>query len=462
MFKERLIGQSQTSKGTRINNAKRFSAFIIAIVFAGAFLLSACAPVEDALRRLGLDNNAGLDSSNILSESNFVRVVTSCLVIEDEEEIKAVYETIPQVQLDYMSLSTFTNYVRMLSRLVEGRGDINSFSILNSEEVIPIQDEMITNVPSQEALIRSSVPVELLFFDQSQNEPVFIFFQRDENGLAYLSKDWVDQCLILYQYADHYFQAVNSQNINAIYSMISNSYLSASYSLSDKSILIKAREISRYYLARVKSEQGEYRVVTLDISRVDFVQPNVLSANMEDYESRQVGFFVNSVGTVSVDEHILNSLSIRDYYLFQGNSRTIRIGDIATSGLFNSIFGEPKLTTIGRTIEISDSGDSEAIRRIIVEYPDVAFVIVGIILSDDNWEGTIYQIRISKPNDDFSLGNSIRVGMSRDDFMKLYPFADETAYSLENITDSQKYKLVADFSADGSDTLDTVTLELVE
>ena len=52
--------------------------------------------------------------------------------------------------------------------------------------------------------------------------------------------------------------------------------------------------------------------------------------------------------------------------------------------------------------------------------------------------------------------------MSRDDFMKLYPFADETAYSLENITDSQKYKLVADFSADGSDTLDTVTLELVE
>ena len=89
--------------------------------------------------------------------------------------------------------------------------------------------------------------------------------------MPYLSKSWVDQCLILFQYADHYFQAVNSQNINAIYSMISNSYLDASYSLSDKSIILKAREISRYYLSRVKSEPSEYRVVALNISRVNLI-----------------------------------------------------------------------------------------------------------------------------------------------------------------------------------------------
>lgn len=462
MYHDRRIGQSRTAVVVRYCNTKRFLALMCVIVLAATTLLSACAPVDGVLRRLGIAKGAGVDSGDVLSESNFVRVITSCLLMDDSEDIKAAYETIPSVQLDNMSLSTFTNYVQMLSGLTEGRGLLSSFKIISSEEAIPVQDAMVESIPNQEDLIRLSIPVELVFSDQSQTDPVFIYFQRAEDGMPYLSKSWVDQCLILFQYADHYFQAVNSQNINAIYSMISNSYLDASYSLSDKSIILKAREISRYYLSRVKSEPSEYRVVALNISRVEFNQPSVLTNDLEDYESRRVGFFMNSVGTVSVDEHIINTLSTRDYYLYDDYSRTIRIGDIATSGLFNSLFGSPKLTTIGRLLDASDSGDSESIRRIIVEYAEVSFVIVGKVLSDDNWEGTIYQIRISEQSEDFSLGNSIYVGMSRDEFMKLYPFADETDFYIENITDSQRYMLHADFSQDESDTLDSVTLELVD
>ena len=59
MYHDRRIGQSRTAVVVRYCNTKRFLALMCVIVLAATTLLSACAPVDGVLRRLGIAKEIG-------------------------------------------------------------------------------------------------------------------------------------------------------------------------------------------------------------------------------------------------------------------------------------------------------------------------------------------------------------------------------------------------------------------
>jgi hypothetical protein len=397
-----------------------------------------------------------------IDPTNFARLLVSCL--SDSEQIQTVYSSIPSAQLDNLSLSTFEKYIGLLSRLDDDLGPLISFKIMGDADLEVLRDSIIQKLPGQEALIQKTVPVLLEFENAPDEKAVLIFFQQKEDGTAYLSEEWVTQCLELYDFSELYFNSIQAQNVDAVYSLIAESFVGRDYTFSQQTILLKVEEMCRYYLLRVMPEFEEYRVRSIDISGILFEQPNVLDENFKEYDSREVGVLRNVSDGIVVSDVMSNSLAVRDYYLYFGDSRTIRIGDRANSANFVTLFGEPVLTTIG--IEAGtvsdDKGELQTERMITVDYPDATITVRGLVDENGGWDGIVTRIRIRSEESQFAVGNVIHPGMTREAFMEIYPFADQTDYILSAETDGQLYELEVRFNPGNGDVVMDIRLQMVE
>lgn len=397
-----------------------------------------------------------------IDPTNFARLLVSCM--SDSDQIQTVYSSIPSSQLENISLSTFEKYIELLSRLDDDLGSLVSFKIMGDADLEVLRDTIIQKLPDQEALIRRTVPVLLEFGEASDDKAVLIFFQQKEDGTAYLSEEWVTQCLELYDFSELYFSSIQSQNVDAVYSLIADSYVGRDYTFSPETIRLKVEEMCRYYLLRVMPEFAEYRVCSVDISGILFEQPNVLDENFKEYDSREVGVLRNGSGSIVVSDIMSNSLAARDYYLYYGDSRTIRIGDRANSANFVTLFGEPELTTIGiKAGTVSDDkGELRTEHMITVDYPDATITVRGLIDENGGWDGIVTRIRIRSEESQFAVGNVIHPGMTREAFMEIYPFADQTDYVLSAETDGQLYELEVRFDPGNGDVVMDIRLQMVE
>lgn len=434
----------------------RLMALVLSVAFS--VIASSCANLSGWVADWTDGRSGTPDKIPFVANSNMIRLITSCL--SDSGQIETVYHSFPEKQLDGLSLAEFSEYVGILSRLGEGKGRLSSFRVFDESEILAIRETLTERLPNQEELIEQSVPVQLTYESETGGDSSIVYVQENEDGSLYLDADWVRQCIELYRFSKLYYTAVQNQNTDAVYSMLQNSYHDRDYSFSNETIRLKARELSRFYLLRVKAEFEQYQMTVADISSIVFDQKGVLDDELLNYESRSVTIRRDPSGSIVVNDVLTDTLKVRDLYLYADDNRTIRIGDYSNNAYFESLFGQPLLTTVSR------SGDGEAVDDpaepkfdLIVDYPSARIYLHGSIDSIGAWEGIVTRIHIKSGDSDFSIGKVIRVGMTLDDFMKIYPFADETDFVLSVENDEQSYRLKIRLAVGNGDKVSGIILE---
>jgi len=393
-----------------------------------------------------------------LDKQSLVRQLAEC--ISDTAQIENVYNSIPTEQLDGLSFASFSSYIVALTYLHTDTGAITSFRFLTESENKTITDAIAVNAVDYQPLLASTIPVELFYGNQqSQDPPVYMYIQEDANGTAYLSSTWVKECLNVFDFAGLYFTALEKQNTQAVASLINDSQVPAEGQFSTAVVNYKAGELVQYYHLKVQSPFVDYRLISMDISQLSYLQPEVLDDISLSYQTRTVRFVRNSLNNISIRDSVNNPLTTKDFYLYYKGEKTIRIGDRADSNQFINLFGEPALTVFSSQFS-SDASTQEPQQMIVISYGSTSVTIKGTVYKDDSWDGQIIQIRLNEPDSNFVLGKTIYAGMSRDELMLMYPFADQTDYILTTTQDEQKYVMSFVFAEDKEKQITGVTLEL--
>lgn len=450
-------------EGSRLHSCVHFFRLfcIITILLSGVAFLSSC-----SFSWLTNETNSSVDVSviptrdEILDRQALVRELATC--ISDTKESKNVFESIPSAQLDGMTYASFSAYIDALSHLYANNSDITSYHFLSESEGRAVIDGIAEDAAGYTDLLNMTIPVELFYGNEmSGDQPVYIYIQEDSNGTPYISGTWVKECTSVYDFAELYFGSMEKQNIEAVASLIESSQIPSQGAFSSSVINYKARELTQFYRLKVQSAFSDYRLLSLDISQLTYLQPEVLDDVSLSFKPRTVQFVRNELNNISVRDSVRNPLSSKDFYLYMEGEKTIRIGDRADSNQFLELFGEPTATTYGSQFGITtDSEEAEQI--IVLSYSRLLITIRGTFEEDDSWDGQIIQIRIREPDKIYSLGTTIYAGMSRDTLLMLYPFADQSDYVLTAMIDDLNYKMTFVFADDIDRTITDVKIELVD
>lgn len=426
----------------------------------GIILLTSCTlPWETHETTQNTDSSVITTAESTLDRQSLVRELAAC--ISDKSQIDYVYNKIPPAQLDGISYATFCAYISALTYLHIDAGVITSFRFVNKEESQIITDGIAVNAADYQSLLQYTIPVELFYSDETADDsPVYIYIQEDTNGTPYLSSTWVKECLNIFDFAGMYFTALEKQNSDAVASLINDSQVEAQGGFSSAVINYKARELVQYYHLKVQSPFAEYRLRSLDISQLTYMQPEVLDDISLSYQTRNVHFIRNSLNKVTIRDSVNNPLSTKDFYLYYKKEKTIRIGDRADSNQFFNLFGKPAVTVYSEQFNAGTGGaDNQQI--IVISYSSAVVTIKGSMYADGSWDGQIIQIQLKSGDSDFVLG-TIYTGMTRDTLMMLYPFADQTDYILSTSLDDQAYEMTFTFADNLERTITDVKLTLAE
>jgi len=433
----------------------------LSLILSVLILITSCSlPWETQETTAGTDVSVILTGDTTLDRYSLVRELATC--ISDSSQIEYVYHSIPAAQLDGMSYASFNAYILALTRLHVIAGPITSFRFVAQTESQKIIDAIATNAADYKPLLESTIPVELFYGNELSNEaPVYIYIQEDTNGTAYLSSTWVRECLNVFDFAGLYFGALEKQNFEAVASLIKDSQVPSEGEFSAAVINYKSRELTQYYHLKVQSPFSDYRMMSLDISQLTYLQPEVLDDISLSYQTRNVSFVRNSLNSISIRDSVNTMLSTKDFFLYHKGIKTIRIGDRADSNQFISLFGDPNGISFG--MQFVPKTNTAADQQIIeISYPSTSVTIRGTFYDDGSWDGQIIRIRLNKADMNYFLGTTLYVGVTRDTLLMLYPFADQTDYILSTTVDDQRYQMSFTFTEDPTRTITSVTLELVE
>jgi len=379
--------------------------------------------------------------------------------ITDPNETEAVFESIPSLQRKDVTLQEFDAYVIALSRLLSGRGAITSYQVLDALNRTERIDAILLDTKGFEEILADTMPVELLFNNEEDiRQRVYIYLQEDETGLPYLSGEWIRSCLEIYDLATLYFTALEDQNRDVVETLIRSGYAPDDSGVAERVLENKAGKLVTYYHVNVKTQFSDYRLESLDISRADFFQAEVLDNVSLTYRSQTVAFRRNASMGIEINDNIENKLNTKHFYLYADGDRTIRIGDRADANQFADLFGTP--IYVGRGF----SGEESAVdtkQLFVASYNGMSVTLKGNLYDDGSWDGQIIRIRLRGTQGIYSIGTDIQTEFTRDDLLMLYPFADEAGFSLETSIDDNTYRMTFVFGSNQEKLVTGVVLELV-
>jgi len=382
--------------------------------------------------------------------------------ISDPDKIDAVYGQIPESQMNNISLATFREYIAVLARMLPSDLSELTFRVLDDASRSSVLTSLAVGNEAESELISVTVPVEIyLTKDYSSETPLYLYLQEDANKTPYLSSLWVSECLSLYNYSILYFYALEGQNYDAVASMIKQSQSDESELFSDQVYEYKAKQLSKFYKIQVKSQYDEYKVGSLNVGQITYIQPEVLDSALSNYSERTVIFARDTDDQIQINDSVSMLLSANEFTLYRGDEKMIRVGDRADSNQFATLFGNPILFMLpdsDRDTEEVYGSDGD----IIITYSQFSVTISGTLYSDGSWDGEITRIRLFSENKEYSFGRTIDTSMSRDDLLMLYPFADLDNYIVSAIFDDQRYNMSFSFADDERKTITGVKLQLVE
>ena len=86
---------------------------------------------------------------------------------------------------------------------------------------------------------------------------------------------------------------------------------------------------------------------------------------------------------------------------------------------------------------------------IIVIYSDVVLRFDDVVMTGEDWAGSLTSIRLISSSI-YSLGYNLYPGMTRAQVLMAYPFADETDYTITVNSGANEYEVTILFSEDGT------------
>ncbi len=396
-------------------------------------------------------------SDKNLDRQSLTRELVSC--VTDTEKSGYVYNLIPTEQLDGMSFSTFDAYIKALARMIPSNFEVTSFRFLSDSERKEKIDGIRSFTDEFDTLLQDTYPVELIYKDEMDtDQPIYLYIQEDAGGTPYLSSRWVNGCMQIYDVAALYFQALQEQKTQAVAELLQDGQVPEDGILSSQVIDYKAKELTEYYHIKVQSDYSEYRILVFNLGQFIFQQPKVLDAGSQDYQMRSVRFVRNGMSGVAIKDSVNKDLESQCLYLYYLGKRMIKIGDRADSKQFGELFGDPIM--IARLPAADTTLNPTADKEISIYYSSATVTVLGNLYDDDTWDGRIVRIRLRTTDQDYSLGTAIKAGMTRDELLMLYPFADQTDYVLETTIDEQRYEMSFTFADDAARTITGVKIEM--
>ena len=164
---------------------------------------------------------------------------------------------------------------------------------------------------------------------------------------------------------------------------------------------------------------------------------------------------------ISVIDPVQNELMSVDLYLYYNGRRTVRIGEHAAPSQLSNLFGTPITISCGPILEVTSDG--QEMRNILIRYDGFVITVYGTYLNEEEWDGRYMRFRIWDSTK-AAIGTDMTVQDTSWDILKRYPFADETGFVLEILSDGETYVLTLDLdrekvNSEGSFPVREIVLE---
>lgn len=377
------------------------------------------------------------------SEPELVRILVDS--INNPAALSDCYSSIPELQRDYLSYSDFAQYIEALSSMSKANGDIQSFRFLGNEEKTEVFQQLLADSGLTSEQLRSYGEVDVVELAyQDVNKKAYFYINKNADGGAYISSDWVKQIDRLYNYIRLYFDEISSNNIEGVASAIESGYVADGVSIS--SINSRATAIVEFYQLKARGVKNSYQISSISPFCAKVVIPNVLSNDNESLVDRNV-IFTQRAGIIRNNDIIPVDTDITQFILYKPDSRVglLRIGNNYTSNSVANQLGNPMNRTYSPDVldtRINSNGETEEKHKIIYNYHGMVLIFEGYFtdINDWMWDGELCAIKMISEND-FVLGKGISNGMTLENLLSIYPFLDIFGYRINHFSDNLNYSI---------------------
>ena len=411
----------------RMNHLKK----ILAIAMCAVFMLSsgACDIAEQI--RNSVHERIVIQSEIPVQE--LTRLIISS--INDKRNTADAYSQIPSAQLDGLSYSYFYEYLNIIRTVSTqyNNGKVVSFRIMGDEEC---SDLLGRDVSSRFGQIKGAQ----LMYSTEVEYPVYIFFSVDEDGRAYLSKDWVTSIINIYNYSKHYFTLLDESNADAVKALLAPGFVGDEYT--DEVIYTKALQLCDFYRLRVMSNTNEFEITRLVPWEMTIRIPETITSDGSLFEEHYVNITLQDSGSYYIDDKISVAQDNNLAYLVRGDEKLIRVGSEYTY--------DQLVMTLGTPSAVNFNDDNNLM---ILIYPGVILRFDDVDYDSENWNGSLSSIRLIGSSA-YSIGYNLFVGMTRTQVLLAYPFIDDSNYVL-NLSGGLR-DLGVEFGFDEYDTISFV------
>ena len=341
-----------------------------------------------------------------LTSQELVRLLISA--INDKKSIPDSYASIPELQRDGVSYSYFIQFIDILTGISEANSegdDVTYFRMLDDEEVFTITEEM------NDSYYGNIKGAELLYGEDQMRRGVYLMFSEDDEGMPYLSEEWISDVIDLYNYGEHYFEMIDSENDEGLFTLIRPGLDAEIFS--DEAVRAKAQEVLDYYEISVRNDLSDNMrsmVTVLLPEHIRITIPETLNSGGNRVVKHDVDI-ITSEGSYEIQDDIPIRSDITLTQVSLLGEELFTCGNTYTSTQMLDLMGESNRTTYYPSTEsFSVYYDGLILVFDVSEYAD-----------EEDWVGVLTTIKILGDSV-YTIGNELHPGMSRTEVLEMYPY----------------------------------------
>lgn len=398
--------------------ARRF--FLILLSAVVALGLTACSSADvsffDRVFSVFRQQKPGEGAYGSLTPSGLVQVIAVSLQNPNQAEMN--FERIPDRQRSGLSDTEYTRYINFLRQGV--LGSLESYNRMNPDEERIFQKDLSATLPDDQALIQSLQGFWLHYQEAGSRQGRFaIPIQLTPDGMPVLPQAYIRRILELRAFADLYFQAMVSGDLDAL------SYLSRFSPYSDPVTRTRAEQLITFYRSRIVSRPADFRLVYARLDRI-VLETYYTDSRTGRQQDHQIQFLWAPEGAIRVVEQVEHYGTVDDRTVLLDGGVLTRIGgkmedasDRLTSQTLPGSLGVPEEHSDANCNPISADK-----RRISLRFDNLEIILDGTCDRHREWSGRVFAVVLDGPR--VKLASGPYIGMPRDELLMIYPFLNES------------------------------------
>lgn len=341
-------------------------------------------------------------------------------------DVLAVYESVPLYQLNGISYEEFYRYTGLYKSFLQNKAD--TYSRMNISDREAIQRRMVnhSNDLRQVALNSSYYWLENSA-DSGEQGRIPILIQKNIQGEAYLSREWVSRSLDLYDYGELYFSVLENGTAEELGEFLPGDSRSKDV-LTEKGALLKERYSDAGFDFSVRPQVEQFRMDEIGYSQEMLVGSGSPSGSQTN--SRKMSIISPERDRFLVDDYVICELKEKDKSVYFGSAKLFTVGEYVLGKDVNAAFRTPPRNIIRHELPdwISYTIDPNA-NLLDVRYGRLTLQVIGYYNEQSGeWEGVVRSASLYKEG--VRTGSDIEIGAPVEAALVEYPFMDQTNYSV--------------------------------